>query len=503
MFSKNDIRQLKTFGIEPKTIEEQLRIFRSGINYPKIDRAASVGDGIVRLDDDERCRYTDTWAQYLTDDRHRAVKFVPASGAASRMFKDLFEYIEKEEPTQFVGKFFNDIEFFAFYDLLDEKCQEVHGKGLEELLIAGEFTPVLRLLLEEQGLNYGNLPKGLLLFHRYHNERRTPMLEHLVEGVQYARGKDNTVRLHFTVSPEHRRLFAEHLTQNIDKYEERYGVRFDVSFSEQKKSTDTIAADTHNEPFRDEDGSLVLRPAGHGALIENLNELDADIVFIKNIDNVVPDHLKETTAEWKKAIAGYAVNLQQQAFEYLRELENPDITEAKLQVIDKFCQSRLFNYRNAEQLDREDKRAYLRRKLDRPMRVCGMVKNEGEPGGGPYLVHNADGTVSPQILEASQINTADDTQRTIMEQATHFNPVDLVCCPKDYKGRAFDLRKYVDGTTCFISTKSKGGRELKALELPGLWNGAMADWNTVFVEVPLATFNPVKNVNDLLRPEHQ
>ena len=461
MFSKNDIRQLKTFGIEPETIEEQLRIFRSGINYPQIDRAASVGDGIVRLDDDERCRYTDTWAQYLTDDRHRAVKFVPASGAASRMFKDLFEYIEKEEPTHFVGKFFNDIEFFAFYDLLDEKCQEVHGKGLEELLIAGEFTLVLRLLLEERGLNYGNLPKGLLLFHRYHNERRTPMLEHLVEGVQYARSNDNTVRLHFTVSPEHRRLFAEHLTQNIDKYEERYGVRFDVSFSEQKKSTDTIAADTHNEPFRDEDGSLVLRPAGHGALIENLNELDADIVFIKNIDNVVPDHLKETTAEWKKAIAGYVVNLQQQAFEYLRELENPDITEAKLQVIDKFCQSRLFNY------------------------------------------HNADGTVSPQILEASQINTADDTQIAIMEQATHFNPVDLVCCPKDYKGRAFDLRKYVDSTTCFISTKSKGGRELKALELPGLWNGAMADWNTVFVEVPLATFNPVKNVNDLLRPEHQ
>lgn len=504
MLNNSDLQQLKPLGITPNAIEEQLNIFRNGISYLKIERAASIDNGILRFAHEERQKYITIWENYLADRLHRVVKFVPASGAASRMFKELFEYVEKEERNLFVGKFFNEIERFAFYDLLNKKCNELENKGLEDLLIEGEFTKVLRILLETTGLNYGNLPKGLLLFHKYYNERRTPFLEHLAEGVEYAKGSDNIVYLHFTVSPEHRKLFEVHLDENRSLYEQRYGVRFEVSFSEQKKSTDTIAVTADNEPFREADGSLVLRPAGHGALIQNLNDLDADIVFVKNIDNIVPDNLKEPTAEYKKVIAGYLVSLQQQAFEYLKELDKPDISEAKLQIIAKFCQSRLFNINpKISELKGERLIAYLKSKLNRPIRVCGMVKNEGEPGGGPYLVYDAEGTISPQILETSQINIKEPSERQLMEGATHFNPVDLVCGIKDYKGKKFDLPQYVDKKSCFISLKSKNGKELKALELPGLWNGAMSDWNTVFVEVPIETFNPVKNVNDLLREEHQ
>lgn len=504
MFTENDLKQISSIGISEQEIQKQLNIFKNGIPFLTIDKAASVGSGIVRLSEEDKNRYIEIWNDYLKERKGKVVKFVPASGAASRMFKELFEFVEKENKSLFVGKFFNEIEHFAFYDLLDKKCTELENKGLEDLLIAGEFAKVLRILLETIGLNYGNLPKGLLLFHKYYNERRTPFLEHLAEGVEYAKGSDNIVCLHFTVSPEHRKLFEAHLDENRSAYEQRYSVRFDVSFSEQKKSTDTIAVNSDNEPFRETDGSLVLRPAGHGALIENLNDLDADIVFIKNIDNVVPDRLKEPTVEYKKVISGYLVSLQQQAFVYLKELENPDISEAKLQVIAKFCQSRLFNINpKMSELKGESLIAYLKGKLNRPIRVCGMVKNEGEPGGGPYLVYNPDGTISPQILETSQININDNSKKKIMDEATHFNPVDLVCGLKDYKGKKINLSEYVDDNTYFISLKSKNGKELKALELPGLWNGAMSDWNTVFVEVPIETFNPVKNVNDLLREEHQ
>lgn len=504
MFTNNDLKQISSIGISEQVIQKQLNIFKNGIPFLTIDKAASVGNGIVKLSDEDKKRYIDIWNNYLKEQKGKVVKFVPASGAASRMFKELFEFVEKENKNLFVGNFFNEIEQFAFYDLLDKKCTELENKGLEDLLIAGEFTKVLRILLESIGLNYGNLPKGLILFHKYYNERRTPFLEHLAEGVEYAKGNDNIVYLHFTVSPEHRKLFEAHLDENRAMYEQRYRVRFDVSFSEQKKSTDTIAVNSDNEPFRETDGSLVLRPAGHGALIENLNDLDADIVFIKNIDNVVPDRLKEPTVEYKKAIAGYLVSLQQQVSVYLKELENPDISEAKLQVIAKFCQSRLFNINTKiSELDRESLIAYIKGKLNRPMRVCGMVKNEGEPGGGPYLVYNSDGTISPQILETSQINTKDNSQKKIMDEATHFNPVDLVCGLKDYKGNKMNLSEYTDNNTYFISSKSKNGKELKALELPGLWNGAMSNWNTVFVEVPIETFTPVKNVNDLLRDEHR
>jgi hypothetical protein len=319
----------------------------------------------------------------------------------------------------------------------------------------------------------------------------------------YAAGSTGKVNVHFTVSTEHRELFQHLVHEKVSTYAQKFGVEYNVSFSEQKPSTDTVAADMENKPFR-VDGKLLFRPGGHGALIENLNDLDADVVFIKNIDNVVPDRLKGETVTYKKLIAGVLVTLQRKAFEYLRLLDGGQYTHEQLEEVIRFVQQDLCCRRaDIKQLEDAELVIYLRKKLNRPMRVCGMVKNVGEPGGGPFLAYNADGTVSAQILESSQIDMADPEKKAMFEKGTHFNPVDLVCAVRDYKGQKFDLTKYVDKATGFISHKSKNGRELKALELPGLWNGAMSDWNTVFVEVPLATFNPVKTVNDLLRDQHQ
>lgn len=341
-------------------------------------------------------------------------------------------------------------------------------------------------------------------FHRYADGVRTPLEEHLVEGALYAAGKSGDVFVHFTVSTEHRELFQQLVDSKAAEYASRYGVNYHISFSEQKPSTDTIAADMENKPFRDKDGKLLFRPGGHGALIENLNDLDADVVFIKNIDNVVPDRLKEDTVTYKKLLAGVLVTLQQQAFEYLKLLDSGSYRHDELENIIRFVQQQL-HCRRADLKDLEDADLviYLRKKLNRPMRVCGMVKNVGEPGGGPFLAYNPDGTVSLQILESSQIDMKDPEKKAMFEKGTHFNPVDLVCAVRDYQGKKFNLLDYVDKATGFISYKSKNGKDLKALELPGLWNGSMSDWNTVFVEVPLSTFNPVKTVNDLLREQHQ
>ena len=359
-------------------------------------------------------------------------------------------------------------------------------------------------MLESAGLNYGALPKGLLKFHRYADGVRTPLEEHLVEGALYAAGETGEVNVHFTVSTEHRALFEKLVAAKAAEYEAKYGTTYHISFSEQKPSTDTVAADMENKPFRDKDGKLLFRPGGHGALIENLNDLDADIVFIKNIDNVVPDRLKADTVTYKKLLAGVLVTLQKQAFEYLELLDGGHYSHEQLETIIRFVQQQLRCRRtDLKELEDADLVIYLRKKLNRPMRVCGMVKNVGEPGGGPFLAYNPDGTISLQILESSQIDMNDPEKKAMFEKGTHFNPVDLVCAVRDYKGNKFDLLKHVDKATGFISYKSKNGKDLKALELPGLWNGSMSDWNTVFVEVPLSTFNPVKTVNDLLREQHQ
>lgn len=496
---------LKKRGITSEKIEEQLNAFATGFPYLEIKNAAEPGKGIVQIGETELPSILNQWDEYLQSDAV-IIKFVPASGAASRMFKDLFEFLESErnEPANtFEKKFFAEIKKFAFYDELNDSCIKNNGKSIDELIEKNHYKSVVENLLSEKGLNYGSLPKGLLRFHSYPTEKRTPMQEHLVEGALYAASASGNVNIHFTVSKEHHDLFEAHLSEILSSYEKKYKISYHVDFSEQKPSTDTIAADASNQPFRDK-GELVFRPGGHGALIENLNDLNGDIVFIKNIDNVVPDSLKALTVRYKKVIAGMLVNLQKQCFAYLHELENENISTAKLTVIAQFCETRLNNHHpNLHSLSHDKLRQYLFNKLNRPIRVCGIVKNVGEPGGGPFLTVNADGTISPQILESSQINMNNPADKEKMLHSTHFNPVDLVCSLKNYNGEKFDLLKHVDKSTGFISLKSKNGKELKALELPGLWNGAMSDWNTIFVEVPIETFNPVKTVNDLLRPQHQ
>ena len=445
MFTPSDLAQLQARGISEEKALKQLQSFATG--FPELDivSAASIGNGVLNPTEEEIDAYVKAWQDYLNEG-HTVLKFVPASGAASRMFKDLFEYLETGERTKFIDKFLSEKEHFAF---------------ASQLADLDEQAAVSHLLKD---MNYGNLPKGLLLFHSYEDGARTPALEHLVEGAMYAASKGE-VNIHFTVSHEHLPLFQAHLAEYQAAYEEKLGVKFHISYSEQKPSTDTLAANPDGTPFRTADGKLLFRPGGHGALIENLNEQEADVIFIKNIDNVVPDRLKGDTVRYKQLLAGVLVTEQKKIFE---QLQDPTLTA--------------------------DQKA----KLQRPLRVCGVVKNTGEPGGGPFLVREEDGTISCQILESSQISDP-----ALMQQATHFNPVDLVCATRDAEGKPYYLPDFVDEKTGFISHKSKDGKELLALELPGLWNGAMSRWNTIFVEVPVSTFTPVKTVNDLLRAEHQ
>ena len=506
MLTQEDKDLLAKKGISEQQIAEQLACFEKGFPFLKLFAAASVENrGIMLAGEEAQKTYLAAWDAYKEGDK-KIVKFVPASGAASRMFKNMFEFLGADydvPTTDFEKKFFNNIKNFAFYADLDAACVKNNGKGIEALISEGNYKAVVANLLESAGLNYGALPKGLLKFHKYEDGVRTPLEEHLVEGALYAAGKSGEVNVHFTVSTEHRELFAKLVDEKVAQYAAKYGVKYNISFSEQKPSTDTVAVDMENKPFRD-NGKLLFRPGGHGALIENLNDLDADIVFIKNIDNVVPDRLKGDTVTYKKLLAGVLVTLQKQAFEYLQLLDSGHYRHDELENIIRFIQQQL-HCRKDDIKDMEDADLviYLRKKLNRPMRVCGMVKNVGEPGGGPFLAYNPDGTVSLQILESSQIDMNDPEKKAMFEKGTHFNPVDLVCAVRDYKGNKFNLVNYVDKATGFISYKSKGGKELKALELPGLWNGSMSDWNTIFVEVPLSTFNPVKTVNDLLREQHQ
>ena len=505
MFTESDLKQIAARGITEEKVRQQLEQIAEGFPFLKLEAAASVEKGIVAPDSEEREAYVKAWQDYK-DEGHTIVKFVPASGAASRMFKNMFAFVDADNDvptTDFEKCYFERIRDFAFREELCDKCKQNEGKNIKTLLAEGNYKAIARNMLAAEGLNYGQLPKGLLLFHNYEDGPRTPMEEHLVEAAMYA-SSNGKANVHFTVSHEHLELFKNKVAEKLEKYANQFGVTYNVSFSEQKPSTDTIAANTDNTPFRNADGSLLFRPGGHGALIENLNEIDADIVFIKNIDNVVPDRLKPATVEWKQVIAGVLVTLQAKAFDYLRLLDSGRYTHEQLEEIIRFVQRDLCCRKtDIKELEDADLVIYLRKKLNRPMRVCGVVKNVGEPGGGPFLTYNQDGTVSLQILESSQIDTANEEYVKMFKNGTHFNPVDLVCATKDYKGNRFNLPDYVDRSTGFISSKSKNGKELKALELPGLWNGAMSDWNTIFVEVPLETFNPVKTVNDLLREQHQ
>lgn len=505
MLTSDDLKQLASKGISEATFEEQLNRFKTGFPYLKIKAVATVGEGIMRLDAAEEQGCEQAWDEFLTGGG-TVEKFVPASGAASRMFKNLFEFVSEgvEEPTtDFMKAFFAGIENFAFFSALDAACAKVYGKGVKALVAEGKPVEVVKCLITGEGMNYGAMPKGLLRFHKVGEEVHTPLEEHLEEGAQYATDAEKNVNIHFTVSPEHRSAFEALIAEKVPAMEQKWGVKYSVSLSEQKASTDTVAVTADNEPYR-ENGKLLFRPAGHGALIENLNDMNADVVFVKNIDNVVPASLREATVKYKKVIGGYLVKVQKQIKEYVAALRSGNYTIDDLRTMVKFLHDTL-NVRNEQtkNLDDSELAVYLLNKFNRPIRVCGVVKNDGEPGGGPYIAYNADGTTSPQILESAQFDKSKPESLELIKSGSHFNPVDLVCYIKDVDGNKFDLKKYVDKDTGLISEKSKSGVTIKALELPGLWNGSMSDWNTVFVEVPIATFNPVKTVNDLLRPQHQ
>ncbi|MDR1356726.1 MAG: DUF4301 family protein [Tannerellaceae bacterium] len=501
----NDSGLLASKGIPETQIEEQLEYFATGFPSPEIVASASIERGITVVARDEQLDCIKAWDEYLLKN-HKIVKFVPASGAASRMFKNLYEFIgaQYDKPSTPAEKdFFGNIRKFAFFDALNKACAAT-GMTVSECIKEGRHKDVASTLLESRGLGYGQLPKGLLLFHSYHGCKRTAVEEHLAEGAMYAKNSAGDVNIHFTVSPEHEPLFVSCLEQKQEIYEDKFSVKYNITFSHQKPSTDTIAAGMDNLPFRDRDGNLVFRPGGHGALIENLNDMEADIVFIKNIDNVTPDSLKYATVVYKKTLAGLLITLQNKIFNYLRIIDSGKYSHRQVEEMIHFLHNSLcIRKSDIKHLEDAELILYLKKKLHRPLRVCGMVRNESEPGGGPFLVAGVDGTVAPQILESSQINLDNPEQKSIFEQGTHFNPVDLVCALRDHRGNKYNLPAHVDPNAGFISLKSKDGRPLKALELPGLWNGAMSDWNTVFVEVPIETFTPVKTVNDLLRREHQ
>lgn len=506
MLRPEDLEQLNQKGITEEQVEAQLARFRTGFPYLKINDAARSGQGIVVLDEAERKEAVERWHKYLADGGE-VCKFVPASGAASRMFKALFEFVDGDEdvpvPGSAVEKLIADIDKLAFIADLNATTQRQHGKSVHQLVDEKRYKDIIAAIIKPEGMNYGGLPKGLLKFHSYPDGSRTPVEEQLTEGAQTAANGEGVVNLHFTVSSNHRKLFEEKLAEVIPATEKRTGKKFNVSLSEQKPSTDTIAVNPDNTPF-EEDGHLLFRPGGHGALIANLNDIDSAVVFIKNIDNVVPDSLRGITVEYKEVLGGYLMQLRDQVEKYLTDLGTGNYTRGTLQKMVGFLH---FNFsitdRRIDKMNDTELAMYLHMKLSRPLRVCGMVRNEGEPGGGPYIAVNPDGSASLQILESHQIDTSREDYRRMMASATHFNPVDLVCYIKDIHGNKFDLPKYVDPATGFISEKSSHGKPLRALELPGLWNGAMSDWLTAFVEVPIETFNPVKTVNDLLRPAHQ
>ena len=517
MFSKKDLSLIKKRGMDKAKIEEQLKHFETGFPKVKLVNPAIIADGIMKIEDEEIKVFRDNYIN--RPKKLSVIKFVPASGAATRMFQKLYDFIKDYQETQEdylaymkdkspegMFKFFEHIEDFAFFVDLRAALQR-KDMDIEKLLEKNNFKEILNTLLNANGLNYSNKPKGLLRFHKYQDYSRTAFEEHWAEALHYAKDYKGNAQLHLTISEEHKKLFARKLKKSKSAFEKKYDGKLKVTFSYQKASTDTIAVDMENKPFKNVDESILFRPGGHGALIENLNELKADLVFIKNIDNVVPDRLKEATYKYKEALAGVLLKYQAQMFDYMAELDTPklDLSADKLNEMLSFSVEQLcIKTPKTLKTDNPDKlKAYLLKKFNRPIRVCGMVVNEGEPGGGPFWVKNSDNSSSLHIIESSQIDHEDKKQAKILAASTHFNPVDLVCGIKDYKGKKFDLTQFVDPETGFISKKAHNGTPLKAMELPGLWNGAMADWNTIFVEVPTITFNPVKTIFDLLRVEHR
>ncbi|HLV39484.1 DUF4301 family protein [Xanthomarina sp.] len=514
MFSDKDINQIKQKGLTVEKVSSQIELFKTGLPFVNLQSAATINHGILKLSDEEKEAFIQLFDAKRNE--YSILKFVPASGAATRMFKSFFSFIEDYNPDQetvnayinrtkeaLLAVFFVGLEKLPFYRIVLDKIEKIYPEYHSSSTDKQRYMFV-KTMLDEDKLNYGFFPKGLLPFHLYKEHTATAFEEHLFEAALYASANNKAV-LHYTISEKYKDIFDDEFKKIQTIVERKTNTKFEISFSYQKEATDTIAVTEYNEPFRAEDNSLLFRPSGHGALLSNLGDLDADIIFIKNIDNVVVFKYEDEVSEYKKMLAGILIQLQDKAFRYLKKLESQDISQADLVEIAKFLTNKMNVVISSEfeKYANEYQIKYLTEKLNRPIRVCGMVKNEGEPGGGPFWVKDESGQVSLQIVESAQISKKDKKQKEILKNATHFNPVDLVCGTKDYKGNRFDLEQFVDHKTAFITMKTKTGKDLKALELPGLWNGSMAYWNTIFVEVPLITFNPVKTVTDLLKPTHQ
>ncbi|MBT8266413.1 MAG: DUF4301 family protein [Bacteroidia bacterium] len=513
-FSQKDKIQYTNKGISLERIQAQLDLFKKGLPFVKLKAAATVGHGILKLDANSKKKYINYFE--ARKDEKDIVKFVPASGAATRMFKFLFEFLDKFNPDEesinaYINKhkatelsiFIVGLEQFPFYEEVVQQARTL-VPNFNSLSNNDRKLLFIKTMLDADKLNFSYFPKGLLPFHKYQSHNASAFEEHLFEAALYAEAKGKA-NLHFTISKTHKQKFGDEFKRIEGIVAQKTNTEFDIEFSFQLESTDTIAVNSKNEPIREADGSLHFRPSGHGALLHNLNSLEADIVFIKNIDNVVVFKFEEQVAEYKKMLAGLLIETQEKSYDYLNLLEQEEVSEDLILEAATFLAKQLNVVINPEfeKFSKANKIEYVFLKLNRPIRVCGMVKNEGEPGGGPFWVKGENGEITLQIVESAQIDLNNKEQKKILKNATHFNPVDLVCGIRNYKGDAFDLTHYVDPNTAFISTKTKAGKRLKALELPGLWNGSMAKWNTIFVEVPLITFNPVKTVNDLLKTPHQ
>ena len=513
MFTEKDLQQIKNKGITLKQVEAQVSRIKNGMSYSNLISAATIGNGIESYNESETQDLIESYEAKQSS--LNIVKFVPASGAATRMFKFLFQFLnnfnpEKDTIESYAEKqndslikiFVSGLEKFPFYEEVLLKAKAINP-NFDSLNERETYLEIVKTILSSDGLNYSFLPKGLLPFHKYPSGASTPFQEHLMESTLYASSNGNA-NLHFTVSEKHHSYFDAELDKFKTDLETETNTTFNVSYSYQNQATETLALTTDNEIFRNEDGSILFRPAGHGALLENLNELNNDIVFIKNVDNIVVLDLNKKVSNYKKMLAGVLIEAQAQAFEYLRALDKT-IEETKLLEIAAFISSKMNVVIDDgfDDFSQSEKQTYLKDKLNRPIRICGMVKNEGEPGGGPFWVKDEDGNTSLQIVEFAQIDIDNQAQADIVKNATHFNPTDLVCGVKNYKGEKFDLMNYVDPEAAFITMKTQNGIDIQALELPGLWNGSMAYWNSIFVEIPVETFNPVKTVNDLLKPVHQ
>ncbi|MDR5591591.1 DUF4301 family protein [Christiangramia sp. SM2212] len=508
-FKERDILQIEDKGLSTKEVKEQIEIFKRGNIKVNITEAATVGKGISKIESTEKHKLIEFYDAEKAN--HSLLKFVPASGAASRMFKALHNFAddfdpEKHELREYLDstgdsdlqRFFNHLDKLPFYDHAIEKAKKQHS-DYAELSHDAQHKILVETILNSDGLYLSNLPKGLVPFHKYDQHVATAFEEHLLEAAKYAE-VDGIAKIHFTVAKGDKDKFKGEWKQIRERVEAKTGVKFEIEYSYQDPKTDTIAVDNNFEPFRTEEEDLFFRPGGHGALIENMNQLDEEIVFVKNIDNVVTEDKVQNVVDHKKMLGGKLFKVQNKVFEYLKALESGDVTSEKMNEIQDFLNKELF-VKNSNSEDASAK--YLQEKLHRPLRVCGMVKNEGEPGGGPFLVQDKNGEISLQIIEGAQIDNDNPQQAKTAREATHFNPVDIVCSLKDHNGESYDLNEYVDEDMSFIADKTKDGKPLKALERPGLWNGGMAKWNTIFVEVPVETFNPVKTVSDLLKESHQ